>query len=424
MLARAWNAIELVEPLDHAARFDVCNLLAELHYGMLDGVYDALETAAESARVLQSPERLARLSLHAYRWSVAEADFAMALVNDALAMLPREPSEIRALTLASGAYLMNMHLAGRPLEWARDAFAMIDELGGPTTPDLRLAWEYAVMGMSGQPGAREILARIEAVDGTPYATVAGYKRGGYLGTKAELYLRTANRPAAEATLHMMEELVATSGDPTLEGWVLTTRIIWALLEARYDDALPVMQQAVTRTGVHVPNIAAVLASGSMWVAYEQGRSAEIVNGLRTMHQVVGQPGISAAFAVHLCECELFDEAREVLAQLMDELPTMGRPVTFACTIALMATVCAELDEPEWAQRLLDELEPFRGEIMGLPAVVMQGAADRFRGPLLAQVGRRDEAVEALRAALALENELDAKAFVVRSQYWLDRVSAS
>jgi class 3 adenylate cyclase len=423
ILTRGWNAIELVEPLDHKARFGVCSLLAELHYQSLDGVVDALEAAAASARALQSPERLARLSLHAYRWNVVESDFAMGLVNDALAMLPPGPSELRALALASGAYLMNMHLAGRPREWTRDAFAMVDELGGPKTKDLRLAWEYAVMSTSGQPGARDVVSRIEAVDGTPYSPGAGYKGAGFLGTKAELYLRIANRAAAEATLHTMEAVAGTSGDPTMEGWAITTKVIWALLEARYDEALPLMEQAVRRIGVHVPNIEATVAVGSMWLAYEQGRSADIVDGLRTLHQMANAPGITAAFAVHLCEAGLFDEAREVLTELMRQLPSMGRPVTFGCTIALMATVCAHLDAAEAAQSLLDELEPFRGEIMGLPANVMQGATDRFRGPLLALVGKREEGIEALRAAIALETGLGAKALVVRSQYWLDRVIA-
>jgi class 3 adenylate cyclase len=423
VLTRAWNAIELAQPLDHAARFDVCNLLAELHYHALDGVVDALEAAAESARALQSAERLVRLSLHAYRWNILDADFAMSVVNDALAMLPSEPSPIRALGLASKAYLLNMHLVGTPREWTAAAFAMIDELGGPTTPDLRLAWEYAVMSTPGQPGARDIVARVEAVDGSPYSPGVGYQRGFYLGTKTELYLRVANRPASEAVLHLMHAIAGTSGDPTVESWAIAAEVIWALLEARYDDAVPLMQKAVARTGVHVPNIAATVAVGSMWIAYEQGRSADIVDGLRGMSQVAGSPGITAAFAVHLCEAGQPDEAREVLTELMKELPTMGRSVAFGCTVALMATVCAHLDAVEFAQPLLDELEPFRGEIMGLPANVMQGAADRFRGPLLALVGRRAEGIEALRAAIALETELGAAAFIPRSQYWLDRVSA-
>ena len=98
VLQHAWNAIAIAEPVDHEARFDVCARLNHLHYSRLDGVVDALEAAAESARALHSPERLVELSYSAFRWDTGVDDpFAVALVDDALAWLDPEPSVLRGL---------------------------------------------------------------------------------------------------------------------------------------------------------------------------------------------------------------------------------------------------------------------------------------------------------------------------------------
>lgn len=425
VLNRAWRALDDVDPIDHAARFDVTDRLAQLHYAILDGQCDALEAAAASARALESPERLARLSLHAYRWSMMEPDlFARALIEDALAGLPEAPSPIRALALASGAYLACVELGTDPRPWTAEALAMIDELGGPVSDDLRLAWEYSIAACAGQPGARSILDRIEAVDGPPGAPKNRFLSANFLGARAELYLRVGDRAGCEAALRMMDAVAGTSGDPAIEGWVRSLEVILAFADARYDDAMRLAMQTVARSGIHVPNIAAVVAVGSMWLAYEEGRSAEIVDGLRMMTSLPpAPPGPRAAFAVHLCEAGLFDEARAVLDELVVDIPNMGHPVTHVCCVNLLATVCAHLAAAEHAQVLLDELEPYRGEIIGLTANVFQGATDRFRGPLLALTGRRDEGVAALEAAIALEESIGAAAWVKRSRYWLARVTA-
>ena len=49
-----------------------------------------------------------------------------------------------------------------------------------------------------------------------------------------------------------------------------------------------------------------------------------------------------------------------------------------------------------------------------------GAADRYRGMLLGLLGRHDEAVAALAAALALEESVGSPTFTARTRYWLAR----
>ncbi len=426
VLNRCWRTLDAIDPVDHVARFDVCNRLAELHYAMLDGEYDALEAAVESARLLGSPERLIRASLSAYRWDLGTDDaFATKLIEEGLATLPPGPSALRALGLASGANFLNVQATGDPRAWTRQAFEMIDELGGPTTLDLRLAFECAVAATAGHPGVRAVVERIEANDGSPLSPRGGSLLAAYMGTKAESYLRAGNRDASLAVIRTMEAIASTSGDPNVMGWALTTQVIWALAEARYDDAAAFAQRAVSRIGVHVPNIAAVVAVGTMWRAYEEGNSAMVVDVIRMM--VTATPefhGMRAALAVHLCELGEFDEARQHVQYIVDLLPTLPRNVAFGCAIGLTAEAAAQAGCAEYAPALIAELEPFRDEIISLPANVMLGAATRYIGALRSLLGERDAAIADLEAAIALEAALGAEAWLARSRRWLERVSSS
>ena len=427
VLERCWRTLDALEPIDHVARFDVCVRLAELHYATLDGEHDALEAAAESARLLGSPERLIRASLFAYRWDILGADdvYATRLITEGLAMLAPGPSELRALGLASGAYFMSMQAHGDPREWTQQAFDMIDELGGPTTPDLRLAFEYAVASTNGQPGVRAVLDRIEAADGSPFSPRGGFRTSQYLGIKAESYLRAGNRDACVAVIRTMQAIASTNGDPNMEGWAACTEVILALADARYDDSPALAQRAANRTGVHVPNIAALVVVQTIWTAYEQGNSALVVDMIRSL--VDGMPefhGMRAGLAVHLCELERFDEARAELKFLADFLPRIPRNVSFGTVVALMAEAAAQANCPEYAPALLEALEPFSGEIVGLPSNVFVGATERFTGVLRSITGDRDGAIADLQKAIELESSVGAEAWLARSRRWLERISES
>jgi hypothetical protein len=103
---------------------------------------------------------------------------------------------------------------------------------------------------------------------------------------------------------------------------------------------------------------------------------------------------------------------------------LAHTVTFGCTVALMAEAAAQAGCAEYAAALLAELEPFRGEIISLPANLMMGAAERFIGPLRALLGDHDGAVSDLRAAIRMEEQIGAEAWLRRSRAWLDRLTAS
>jgi tetratricopeptide (TPR) repeat protein len=426
VLTRCWQTIERIDPVDHECRYELCARLAELHYQTLDGEYDALEAAADSARALRSAEKLIRLSRWAYRWDIGlDNPFGIRLVDDGLSLLDPGPSPLRALGLATGAWFVNMSAQGDPRARTHVAFEMIDELGGPAaSPDLHSAFEYAVMATLGQPGVRRVLERIEEAEGSPHSPRNVFSTSDYLGAKAEAYLRAGNREASLAVTRTMEAIAGTSGDPNMEGWALSARAIWALAEARYDDALTTMQEAVDRVGVKVPNMFQVVAAVQGWVAYERGQAVSVIPTSRMLSDAAPDlPGLRAMLAVYLCQVDLLDDARAELKTLVDRLPAMGHTVQFAATLALMAEATARTDAVEYAPALLVELEPFRGEVLGLSANFMVGSADRFIGMLRGLMGDREGAISDLKSAIAIEQQLGAEAWWHRSREWFDQLSS-
>jgi class 3 adenylate cyclase/tetratricopeptide (TPR) repeat protein len=422
VLQRCWETIDAIEPRDHVARFDVCNRLAELHYITLDGVVDALEAAAESARVLQSAERLVDLAGHAYRWDVNVDDpFAMQLVDDALHLLGPEPTPLRALALANGAFLQNFLSQGNPKAFSDEALRVLDEVDDRNDPKAVLAVERIALSVMGHGGAARTLALTDSVKDLLFANSVPHIAPIFLSGQSAAYVGLGDRDGWNAVTIALDRYVARTGDPIGIFYALGREVIEALFDGRFDEAPALFTRALEGVGVAVANIPQVMAVWAMWLAFEQGKSAEIIDGLRVVAQMTtGTPGIEAAFAVHLAEVGNVDEARDVVAKFVAELPAAGHNSTFGTFVALMAMATAVTGDETVAQPLLDELAPWTGEIVIVPSVVAVGAADRFRGSMLSLLGRHDEAVAAIEAAIALESRLGAPPFVARSRYWLAR----
>ncbi|MEY2470044.1 MAG: hypothetical protein QOF21_2742 [Actinomycetota bacterium] len=422
VLQRAWKAIETHEPVDHEARFDVCARLNRIHYGHIDGVVDALEAAGESARALHSPERLIDLSFSSFRWDTGIDDpYALALVDDALNWLDPAPSVRRACALASRAYLSNVHSHGDPKPWFDAALTMLDELGRPNSLDGRIAMQHIVMGMIGQPGAARILEIVESFDDSRDASSSGSNRAIYLSGKACMYAGIGDRETCDEIVALLRDEADETHDPSLVVYSRGWDVMRAFRDGDFANVQQYINVAFSDVGIHVANLATLMAAWQMWLAYEEGRSAEIIGALRMVAaSTPGVHGMNAAVATHLAEAGLLEEAREMVDVIVDALPSMGRNATYGTTLALTAHAAAHVGDRLQASALLEELDPFSGEIIFLSSVVGQGAADRYRGALLSILDRHDEAIRALETAIALERRLGAEPFVVRSQYWLGR----
>ena len=423
VLQRGWTALETVEPVNHEARYDVCSKLSTCHYSILDGDAAALEAAAASARALHSAERLIELSFSSFRWDTGVDDaFAVGLLDDALEWLGPEPSVLRARALASRAYLDNVHSHGNPHPFVDAALAVVDALGDRRAPEVRLAMEHIVMALIAQPNVRRVIEIVESFDDVLGTSSTSVNRTIYLTAKAALLASIGDRKGCNTLAEALQRDAERTGEPVAIVYTGQWRTIEALTDGRFADVPELIAHAFDNVGANVPNLTSIIAVWTVWLAYEEGRSAEVLDLLRmVVANDTGADGITSALAVHLVEAGLVDEAREVMRGLLDRLPTIGRNAPFGTFLALSAHAIAMLEEPAFAPDILAELDAFAGEIIFLPSVCGQGSADRFRGVLLSLLGRHDEAIAALHAAILLERRFNSPPMIVRSQYWLGRV---
>ena len=100
---------------------------------------------------------------------------------------------------------------------------------------------------------------------------------------------------------------------------------------------------------------------------------------------------------------------------------LARDWFWSVMVAEIVEMVAGLEATEHAALIVDELEPYAGElVVGGAGMMCAGAADRYRGMLLSLLGRHDEAVAALTSALALEESVRSPTFTARTRYWLAR----
>ena len=114
-------------------------------------------------------------------------------------------------------------------------------------------------------------------------------------------------------------------------------------------------------------------------------------------------------------------AAEALDHLISGWTGWARDWSWPLTLAETAEIVAGLEATEHAHVLADELGPYAGELVVVGAgILCLGAFDRYRGMMLGLLGRHDEAVAALTAALALEESVESPPFTARTRYWLAR----
>ena len=114
-------------------------------------------------------------------------------------------------------------------------------------------------------------------------------------------------------------------------------------------------------------------------------------------------------------------AAEVLDHLIRGWTGWARDWSWPLTLAETSEIVAGLEATEHAHVLADELGPYTGELVVVGGgILCLGAFDRYRGMMLNLLGRCDEAVAALTAALALEDSVESPPFTARTRYWLAR----
>jgi tetratricopeptide (TPR) repeat protein len=429
VLQRALAVIEAVEPVDQAARFDVAAALGERHWASSETAEaDAVRagSAGDAARRLRSGERMLRLAM------LADATpAAVDLCEEAIRLL--EPSSpTRALAHASRAWSRCYQGMPGSADDVEAAAALLPDAEGRAPKVAAAARWMLALATLGAPGAArrlrwcdEALA-VDPVVQDPQWDEIGLGMdvdvaGELLQCRQQSLLALGQRAAFEAGLSQLEVLAEASGRIWFRSAFHGHIAGLALLDGRFDDVPTLAGRALAVAPDQWPAHHTHFAL-SGWLALEQGRFAEL---LPIVEAAVTEDPNGRWNRAWLGRCHLGTGdaagANQELDHLIRGWSTWARDFSWPGALSDTAELVAQLGSTDHAQLLADELEAYAGEL-AVPnfGLLCLGAFDRYRGMLLSVLGRHDEAVGALEAALVLEGSLDSPPLTARTRYWLGR----
>jgi tetratricopeptide (TPR) repeat protein len=346
------------------------------------------------------------------------------LMDEALELAGPGDSAERATMLA----LRALHHTGfRPPaqleEDGSEALAIARRVGQPLTLALVLdSVSSAIRGTSRASEQRQMI-----VEQLELLTPTGRIEPMIFVKLAVVDLQLGQRDRAEWAIQRAEELARERHwMPALSSALLLGAAV-ALTEGRFNDAKQLAARA--RDAGNEANDAVVLGyQGQVAAArIEQGRAIEILDGLKNL--VRASPTLQpwrAMLAGLYADLGRIDEARGQLHGLAQNgFAAVPRTATFPLAIRYLAETCCQLHEVSLARRLLEEVEPYGGQMLVVgQGTSVEAAADRSLGQLYWTTGRLDDADRAFSAARQLELKIGARALAARTCYWHAKMLAA
>jgi hypothetical protein len=261
---------------------------------------------------------------------------------------------------------------------------------------------------------RERLALAEelvsaAPDASPYVECEGHI------FRFNALVECGDIQAAEAA---MAAARSAARSPIADWAVLEWESIRALLTGRLADAeeLAVRSAETARAAAFPDSVVEFAFIALMWcIRMAQGRVRELQSLVGAVRGMPDRPAWSfVGEAQLLLELGELDAARGAMASAVDAgLLQAPRSFSWGTTMLGAADVCASLEDRMLAARLYDLLVPCAGVM-----VAQAGPVDRAAGRLAHTLARPVEAEEHLRAAVALCERMDARAYLAIARYEL------
>jgi len=246
---------------------------------------------------------------------------------------------------------------------------------GPDHLDERLGAAAEVIVLATELGDRQLLAI-----GRQYLFVAQVELG--------------DIAAAAVTLDEYETLADELRQPLAQWEARRFRAMQALFDGRFEDAERLALEALAiGQSVEEPDAMAVFGVQLAIVRLEQGRLAELETALRGFVEEFSEsPVWRAALALLVLELGGREEARAEFERLaVDDFAGLPRNFAWLAGVAMLAQVCAALDDAERAAVLIDMLSPFAGRNVVTADRQSWGSAAYYLGLLARTTGDLDEA---------------------------------
>ncbi len=419
VLGRGLEALELQEPPELERRCDLLLALTESWQMLWDPgrVAAASLQAAEAARALGSPERLAR-AVSWYFGSVrADAEIDTALGEEALAALGDDSPSLRALVLAQ----LVFRRAGRDsIDVAsREALALARRSGDPEALGVALSVRCSAASASGAAEEHLVLAE-ELVSAAPPGDWNGWRMGHV--QRAVARLRLGDRVGFDADTDAVERL----GSERRFWGIRFNAQIWrgtqALLDGRFADVEALVAQLPVAAASRIP-VSDVAAIQMFKLRFEQGQfDACLIDLARAVADTPNNSALVAMLALTHAELGAHDDARREFDRLVEN-GIAGIPLGLrTVTLAYLAEVAASLADCGRAAIAYEGLVPYSGQVVAAGAVAhCPGAVDRYLGQSIATLGHHGQAETYYCAALALEAGLNSPPLLARTRYWFARM---
>ena len=439
LLERALAAEALIMPADAARRAELLLALGEacLRAGSSERGKEACRQAGALGQQSGSAGLVARAALtYGLEFSFAIVDRVLvAMLEEALALLPSEDSPLRARVMArlAGALQPAADPSG-PVTLAREAIAMARRLGGP--PDVRLDVLHtagAALADYAPPEerialSREVVALAEAAPGQP-----ARDRPRALRARLRLvfdHLEVADLVGADEALRAYDRAAEAFPQPRYRWPSLLLRAMRALLEGRFEEDRQLTAQAeALAPRAQDANLARALAGHRLFAARLEGRQQEARAAGQAYFQLVGGaagPLVPRHFRLWaaLLGTTSPQEAGDALAAFShDEVVTFCQDVSVA---SFVAEIVVQRGDGALAERLYRTLLPRAGTLVvaTMTGFAVQELADRVLLWLAATRGAWDDVDRHGAEAVAVADGLNSPPFAAHGRHdWAKALAA-
>lgn len=420
------RALAVLEPRDRGGEELRCDLLlaladAERRAGNQD-YREKVAQAVEMARALGDGERLAHAALLSARpggfMASANAvdDGLIALYEEAIAALGEADSLLRARLLGQLAVeLVYTDERERRHGLARQAVDIArrcgDRSGLAQVLVLRLIATNDPFTLHERLDlTAELVALARELGSSELAWHGAFHRTGAL-------LESGDIEGAEAAIAETERLAGTLRQPFFSWFACLGRTGLAVWRGDLDAEAQILATFDLGTSGGQPDAAAGFGAQLYNLLHNQGRLAELADALRA--NVEGQPHIPAwraALAGLYCETDRIPEAREQLEILRGN--DFAQPINWSWTAyrVRVSEAVYDLGDRAAAAVLYDQLRPLAGQVDVLVVnILSSGAFSLYCGMLAACLGRWDDAERHFTEALAMNERLGARPYLVRTR---------